>query len=782
MNRALSLLIITLLARSYGFAQVNITNNGVVITNLSESIYIDGSLTNQTIGNINNAGSITIEGDIINNSSTALFDSASGIVNLTGKNQKITGTTSTDFHTLNLICQDTLILQQSIRVLDSIRFNTGIVNLNGNKISLSTSGGLSNENNSSHIFGLSGKVVAKKTFNSPSLANNIAGLGLSISSSHNFGWATIERGHSRQAAADSSIFRHYTIYCQNPGMLDSVSLSYFIDEITGNETDYKIFYKNLIGNGGWTNKDGAADFVNKNVRTGINVILDSAQFTIADQNCKTLPTIQVTGISNLVSLMSVDTLTCTKDTLSVNAYSTNANSLIQWKDMSDSIFANPLITTTPVFYKIEITDGITGCENSMLVNVSQNITTPQLDPQPDSLFLNCSYPSTQLMASSNATLSSLMWSGPSLNTSNPATTSKQGLFIVTATKADNGCKSADSVYVGYKPEIILLSSSDTTICKSSFAILSTSAAGNINGLTYLWSNGSIGTTTSLQAATTNTLIVHASAPGCNGVDTIVVTVPPELIDSVATYRPCDGSTKGTILLYAQGGIPPYLYSINNGTTFDTSGTFLNIPFGTYPVVIKDSIGCTATNTSTLNASSLLPIAQFIASTKNTKGDTIVLVDISTPQPDSIKWVLPSQAIVVGGDMFNLMIIMPDTGAFPIKMTGYFGDCEMDTTKIIYFHTTDTTIATAYNNNGIKNILLYPNPSSGSFSIEVEFYKNQNASIQIWDSSPTIHYQQNFSEVDKITLPLNLSQLQNGNYILRVIGEYNTKHLYFILSR
>lgn len=177
----------------------------------------------------------------------------------------------------------------------------------------------------------------------------------------------------------------------------------------------------------------------------------------------------------------------------------------------------------------------------------------------------------------------------------------------------------------------------------------------------------------------------------------------------------------------------------------------------------------------------MPVAQFIASTKNTKGDTIVLVDISVPEPDSVVWILPSTASIIGGDMFNPVIYMPDTGAFTVTMIGFFADCVIDTTKLIHFFNTDTSFASGYNNNGIKTLALYPNPNNGTFTVNVEFYKKQNSSIQIWDMSPTKYFQQNFIGTDLITLPINIPQLLNGIYLLRVIGEYNAKHLNFIIS-
>lgn len=762
-------------------AQVTVTNKGVAVTNLNYDIYVKGSVVSESSGMIRNSGSIYISGDITNNGSTAFSDSSSGKIVLNGTGHRLKGTHSLNFHKLVLNTTDTLLLEQSIKVTDSLSFSTGFIDLNGETINLDTSGHLSNERLASHILGDSGKVTAKKYLNQPSTTTNTGGLGLRMRSSYDHGTTTIERSHFKLPAADSSIYRFYKVSSQYPQAVDSISLFYLNDEKFKNENNYKFFSKKYSGNSGWVNRGGTVDLVNKSVSIKSNILLDTAYFTVADENCTTPPDIHVTGISNLLALMSVDTITCANDTLSVNAYSTAPNAAVSWKDMADSIYSNPLQVSSPGFYFIEVSNGVNGCGNNILVNITQDKVPPMLDMLPDSVFLNCSQSSLILNGNSSTPSTTLLWTGTSFNSADPATVTSQGNYFLTATRGDNGCSSSDTVAVGYKPILILQSSNDTLICKSSNITLSTAEVSSMPSVNYSWSNGATSTASFVQPASTTTYIISANSPGCSGKDTIVVTVPPDMIDSVATYKPCNGTAFGTILLYVYGGIPPYQYSIDNGTTFSAIGTFTNTPFGTYHVLIKDSLGCTKSNIAVLNGFSGLPVPQFIASTQNQKGDTLVLVDISTPQPDSVSWILPSQASIVGGDKFNPVIYMPDTGAFYVTMTGYWADCVLDTTKLIYFYPADTTLANEYNNNGIKSVTLYPNPSNGSFTVGVEFYKKQSASIQIWDTSPTKYFQKNYTDTDLITLSLNLTQLVNGTYILRVIGEYNTRHLNFVIS-
>lgn len=57
---------------------------------------------------------------------------------------------------------------------------------------------------------------------------------------------------------------------------------------------------------------------------------------------------------------------------------------------------------------------------------------------------------------------------------------------------------------------------------------------------------------------------------------------------------------GSITVTATGGTGPYQYSINGGTTFQSSNLFTGLAGGTYNVVVKDANNCTSTQTITLN--------------------------------------------------------------------------------------------------------------------------------------------------------------------------------------
>ncbi|MDQ6470215.1 T9SS type A sorting domain-containing protein [Flavobacterium sp. LHD-80] len=80
--------------------------------------------------------------------------------------------------------------------------------------------------------------------------------------------------------------------------------------------------------------------------------------------------------------------------------------------------------------------------------------------------------------------------------------------------------------------------------------------------------------------------------------------------SIAITKPLDCTSNAEIAVTATGGFTPYVYSINNGTTFQTSNIFTNLVAGTYTITVKDNDNKLYTKSITI--SPLTPIyADFL---------------------------------------------------------------------------------------------------------------------------------------------------------------------------
>ena len=95
----------------------------------------------------------------------------------------------------------------------------------------------------------------------------------------------------------------------------------------------------------------------------------------------------------------------------------------------------------------------------------------------------------------------------------------------------------------------------------------------------------------------NTYIIAVKdANGCVTMGKATITQPP-LLTVQAVAFPVTNRT-GRIVVLANGGIPPYMYSINGGVTF-VPGNAFSVKSGSYSVVVQDANGCNATTTASV---------------------------------------------------------------------------------------------------------------------------------------------------------------------------------------
>jgi hypothetical protein len=137
--------------------------------------------------------------------------------------------------------------------------------------------------------------------------------------------------------------------------------------------------------------------------------------------------------------------------------------------------------------------------------------------------------------------------------------------------------------------------------------------------------------------------VSSISPFCsvlmNGSPSVVENLPL-FITNVAVSEPlCFGVSNGSIVITASGGYPPITslsYSINGGTSFQTSNTFAGLGSGNYDIVVKDSRNCSVSEpTLTINQPTELSISSLtvtnpISCFGFTNGSARVVVSGGTP--------------------------------------------------------------------------------------------------------------------------------------------------------
>lgn len=161
--------------------------------------------------------------------------------------------------------------------------------------------------------------------------------------------------------------------------------------------------------------------------------------------------------------------------------------------------------------------------------------------------------------------------------------------------------------------------------------------GGTPPFTYSWSNGSESANISQLGAGEYELMV-TDVVGCQITRTVFLEAPLALTVEVSVTHPnCHGDNQGRLsVTQAEGGIPPYLYSIDM-QGYSASSEFTNISTGTHQIAVQDAYGCEWIEDFTVEEPEELTVDlggnDFIE-----LGDETTLTAITSYGVDSIIWI------------------------------------------------------------------------------------------------------------------------------------------------
>ncbi|WP_182859104.1 T9SS type B sorting domain-containing protein [Flagellimonas aequoris] len=179
-----------------------------------------------------------------------------------------------------------------------------------------------------------------------------------------------------------------------------------------------------------------------------------------------------------------------------------------------------------------------------------------------------------------------------------------------AVRDGNDCTDTETITID--PELsVVASAPNITACTTDTDVTITAAGGDGNYVYAVVANGV--TPVAGDFSTTNPISVtgagdydvyvrdNGGASGyCEASYDITITQDPPLVISVTdTGILCSGESQAQITITASGGEAPYMYSINNGATYQPSNTFVNQPAGSYNIRVRDANNCEVTQIYTI---------------------------------------------------------------------------------------------------------------------------------------------------------------------------------------
>ncbi len=160
---------------------------------------------------------------------------------------------------------------------------------------------------------------------------------------------------------------------------------------------------------------------------------------------------------------------------------------------------------------------------------------------------------------------------------------------------NNNCEISSIQQITQNTELMVSSTSQNLSCNGSGdGMIVIAASGGVPNYQYSIDNGTTFTTNSSYSnLNAGTYYIHVSdSRGCVFYDTVLITEPLQNGVSITKVENlCSDQCTGELVINAIGGTMPYLYSVDNGTSFQTTNAFTNLCSGQYPIKVIDNNNC-----------------------------------------------------------------------------------------------------------------------------------------------------------------------------------------------
>lgn len=256
--------------------------------------------------------------------------------------------------------------------------------------------------------------------------------------------------------------------------------------------------------------------------------------------------------------------------------------------VSDGVAFTPPVGTNT--YTVTGTDANT-CSDTAQITVTVN-ALPPVSAGTDVSMCFSGQATLNATGASTYSWSPTTWLSSPNSATTTATPPSTTTYVVTGTDG-NGCINTDTVVVNVNSQLIVTASADATVCNGDSTQINVTNTG-----TYVWSPGTGLSSTTAQnpqagPATTTTYTVQVTdAFGCQGTDSVTVTVNPVVtVAAGAGTTICIGQQATLTATGSGGDNGPYTYSWNGGAYTGSPVSVSPTTTTTYTVIASDGINC-----------------------------------------------------------------------------------------------------------------------------------------------------------------------------------------------
>jgi hypothetical protein len=314
--------------------------------------------------------------------------------------------------------------------------------------------------------------------------------------------------------------------------------------------------------------------------------------------------------------------------------------------------------------------------------------------------------------------------------------------------------------------------------------ISINPEGGISPYQISWNNGQKGNRVQ-NIGTGNYMVSITDKNNCLYSRTLALSEPAKVSISPipGKFQLCEGQEN---LIYP-GNWSAYSWYFNEKRVSDTT-IFNANKQGHYSLKVVSARGCTDSTHFDVQVSKDLLSADFLLPHDAVTGDTVEIIDISWPVPDSISWYInTSDARIISTMHDRQRVIFGNPGEYSVTLTARKALClSRNNQNIIVYNTINEKLEGKQPvppQGDIEELYLYPNPNNGSFTVKIKlsdpgYVKLQvlrmaeNKVLALKEGDNSDFYEYNF----------DMPGLTQGVYVLTVQTKNDARSVKFIVIK
>ncbi|MER3373690.1 MAG: T9SS type A sorting domain-containing protein [Allomuricauda sp.] len=175
----------------------------------------------------------------------------------------------------------------------------------------------------------------------------------------------------------------------------------------------------------------------------------------------------------------------------------------------------------------------------------------------------------------------------------------------------------------------------------------------------------------------------------------------------------------------------YLWTSNFGFYSTSPAVSISEP-GVYTATVTSALSCSESDSITIQTSNVEIDSQFLITSQAFAKEEVVLVNTSNPLGTSEEWIFPEDTKIHEKDRSLAIISFDEPGVYEVILRSYQGECYQDYTKnIVVAEARELPDVGDTIKPFIKEFMVYPNPSSGTFTVVVSLQEQSTVSLRMF---------------------------------------------------